>query len=63
MFIVFGLFWFIIVIPLVYLFFQYDEKGGVLTKIMEYICGFILGVIMILFILWIVLFLNGYSTK
>ena len=63
MFIVFGLFWFIIVIPLVYLFFQYDEKGGVLTKLMEYIGGFILGVIMILFILWIVLFLNGYSTK
>ena len=63
MFFVFGPLWFVIVMSVVYIFFQHDEKGKLLLKLIEYVGSFILGVIMILFILWIILFLNGYSTK
>jgi hypothetical protein len=46
-----------------YLIFKEGEREKVILKLLEYVGGFLLGLVMISFIVWIILCLTGYSTK
>jgi hypothetical protein len=63
MFIVFGPLWFVIIMTAFYLIFKEGEREKVILKLLEYVGGFLLGLVMISFIVWIILCLTGYSTK
>jgi hypothetical protein len=63
MFFVFGPLWFVILVTLLYFIFRNDNNGIIISGVFKFIGSLFLGIVMLSILVFIILFLNGYSTK